>query len=187
MCKGLGLSCGILAFGTFIACFGALHMLNRIVHIELEAAVHVDVKFADAYDGSATTWGRCQRTLIVENADAPHFRWLELIYMRWVVVFTMLYSCAMMLLLRAKYLSNIEISLATSNAMILVGFSLSVVLMAGTAVIHQKEPFIDMWCNDFIIYYMFAIALTIGVMVAFFLTHSCRLYIHRLQHCHMRI
>ncbi|XP_001967044.2 uncharacterized protein LOC6504509 [Drosophila ananassae] len=171
MGKGLGLSCAILALGAFIACFGALHLLNQIVQLSDGTLRNHET----LSKGSA----RCKKVLEVDQTDAPHLSWLELIYMRWTVVFALLYSFAVMLLLRAKYLSNFEINLATSNTMMVVGFVLSAVLFSGTVMIHQREPFVDAWCNDFIYVYMYFIALTTGVAVAFFLSHSC--HQHRSQ------
>lgn len=129
MGKGLGLSCAILALGAFvsnsqdpisfecpvttspvtpqIACFGALHLLNQIVQLSDGTLRNHET----LSKGSA----RCKKVLEVDQVDAPHLSWLELIYMRWTVVFALLYSFAVMLLLRAKYLSNFEINLATSN------------------------------------------------------------------------
>ncbi|KAH8336217.1 hypothetical protein KR074_010835, partial [Drosophila pseudoananassae] len=196
MGKGLGLSCGILALGAFvstscildpisfiwnescviqqIACFGALHLLNQIVQLSDGSLRH--------YETLSHSSARCQKVLEVSNANGSHLSWLELIYMRWTVVFALLYSFAVMLLLRAKYLGSYEINMATSNTMILVGFVLSTVLFTGTMMIHQREPFMDAWCNEFIYVYMYFIALTTGVAVAFFLSHSCQLHRSQVRH-----
>ncbi|XP_017065245.1 uncharacterized protein LOC108103976 [Drosophila eugracilis] len=180
MYKGLGLCCGLLSFSAFISCFVALHTLNKIIHINLDAAVHENIKL-DSTQGHSDM--RCQKTLIVENLDEPHLSWLELFYMRWTVVFTLLYSFAATLLIRAKYLGNFEINLATSNTMILMGSLLSMVLLLATFVLQQREPFMELWCNNFIVYHMYYIAMTTGMSVAFFLVHSCKEFLmtRRLQ------
>ncbi|XP_016982644.1 uncharacterized protein LOC108047099 [Drosophila rhopaloa] len=170
MCKGLGLCCGLLSLGAFISCFVTLHMLNKIIHIQLDAALHVSIEL----EANEASGARCQRTLIVDNPDAPHLSWLELFYMRWTVVFTLIYSFAATLLIRAKYLGNFQINMATSNAMILMGSLLSVVLLVATVVLHHREPFMDLWCNDFIVYHLYYIALTTASSVVFFLAHFCQ-------------
>nr|XP_016923932.2 uncharacterized protein LOC108005250 [Drosophila suzukii] len=168
MCKGVGLCCSLLSLGAFISCFVALHMLNKIIHIQLDAVVHVSIKLKAEEDSGL----RCQKTLIVDNLDAPHLSWLELFYMRWTVVFTLLYSFAATLLIRAKYLGNLDISRATSNAMILMGSLLSMALLVATIVLHQREPFMDLWCNLVIVYHLYYIVLTTAISVLFFLDHS---------------
>ncbi|XP_017056028.1 uncharacterized protein LOC108097946 isoform X2 [Drosophila ficusphila] len=145
-------------------------MLNKIIHIQLEAAVQVSLKMeADEVSGA-----RCHKTVIVDNLDAPHLSWLELFYARWTVVFTLLYSFAAMLLIRAKYLNNVDINMTTSNAMILMGSLLSAVLLVVTVVLDQREPFVDLWCNHFIVYHFYFIAFTTAMSVVFFLAHSCQ-------------
>ncbi|KAH8256630.1 hypothetical protein KR026_008324, partial [Drosophila bipectinata] len=154
-----------------IACFGALHLLNQIVQLSDGSLRH--------YETLASTNSRCQKILEVNNVNGNHLSWLELIYMRWTVVFALLYSFSVVQLLRAKYMSTFEINMATSNTMILVGFVLSTVLLSGTVMIHTREPFVDAWCNEFIYLYLYFIAMTTIVAVAFFLSHSCHL--HRSQ------
>ncbi|XP_016949274.1 uncharacterized protein LOC108024023 isoform X1 [Drosophila biarmipes] len=190
MCHGVGLCCGLLSLGAFISCFVALHMLNKIIHIQLDAVVHMHIQLKAEEESGV----RCQRTLIVDNLDAPHLSWLELFYMRWTLVFTLFYSFAATLLIRAKYLGNFDISRATSKAvvdfrftqnpwvntifsphqMILMGSLLSMVLLLATVVLHQREPFLDLWCNMFIVYHLYYIVLTTAMSVVFFLAHSCR-------------
>ncbi|KAI8035192.1 uncharacterized protein LOC128260895 [Drosophila gunungcola] len=172
MCKELGLCCGLLSLGAFISCFVVLHMLNKIIHIHLDTAMHVSIPL-EANDVEVFGSG-CQNTLIVNNLDAPHLSWLELFYMRWTVVFTLVYSFAATLLNRAKYLGDFQINLATSNAMILMGSLLSVVLLLATVDLHHREHFMKLWCNDFIIYHLYYIAITTAVSVVFFITHSCQ-------------
>ncbi|KAH8273377.1 hypothetical protein KR018_002040, partial [Drosophila ironensis] len=155
-----------------IACFGALHMLNQIVHIQMEPAMRMQtLRMVSFTDNSSAL---CKTTLVVSQAGIMRLGWLELIYIRWAVVFALLYSFAVMLLLRAKCLTNIEINLATSNAMMIIGFGLMLVLLAAILMVQQREPFVDAWCNDFIIIFMYSIALTTGVSVTYFLHHSCK-------------
>eukprot|EP00099_Drosophila_melanogaster_P026513 NP_727262.2 uncharacterized protein Dmel_CG32712 [Drosophila melanogaster] len=178
MWKSLGLGCGLLSLGAFISCFVALHMLNQIIHIELDASVDVTMQLEADKDLDV----RCHGTLIVGNPDAAHLSRQELSYLRWTVVFTLLYSFATTLLIRAKYLGNFEISLATSNAMMLMGSLLSVLLVMVTVALHQHEPFPDLRCNQLVVYHLYYIALNTAISVVFFLVHSIQeLLLHRLQ------
>lgn len=59
---------------------------------------------------------RCQRIIIVDNSNGAHLTWLELFYMKWTLVLTILYSFIVMVLIRAQYLSHFDINFITSNA-----------------------------------------------------------------------
>ncbi|KRF82415.1 uncharacterized protein Dvir_GJ18711, isoform B [Drosophila virilis] len=191
MCKGLGFSTGFVALCAFICCFGALHMLNKIVHINEEVALRTEYKLPpDESD-------RCQRTFIVDGAGNAHITWLELFYMKWTLVLTIFYTFIVMVLIRAQYLSHFDINFITSNAvsislrlhlksmphyifastqMMLVGGVLSVVLFIATVILHERMPFMEVWCNEFIVGFMYFIAINICVAVVFFLIHSCQYY-----------
>ncbi|XP_064555659.1 uncharacterized protein LOC135440433 [Drosophila montana] len=170
MCKGLGFSTGFVALCAFICCFGALHMLNKIVHINEEVALRTEYKLPPG--GS----DRCQRTFIVDGAGNAHITWLELFYMKWTLVLTIFYTFIVMVLIRAQYLSHFDINFITSNAMMLVGGVLSVVLFIATVILHERMPFMEVWCNEFIVGFMYFIAINICVAVVFFLIHSCQYY-----------
>lgn len=94
-----------------ICCFGALHMLNKIVHINEEMAARTEYKLSPPDGGD-----RCQRTFIVDNAGSAHLTWLELFYMKWTLVLTIFYTFIVMVLIRAQYLSHFDINFITSNA-----------------------------------------------------------------------
>ncbi|KAH8397799.1 hypothetical protein KR222_001973, partial [Zaprionus bogoriensis] len=156
-----------------ICCFGALHMLNKIVHVNEEAALRNEFKLSEEEND------RCHRIFIVDNASASangaqHLTWLELFYMKWTLVLTIFYTFIVMVLIRAQYLSHFDINFITSNAMMLVGGVLSVVLFIATVILHERMPFMEMWCNEFIVGFMYFIAINICVAVVFFLIHSCQ-------------
>ncbi|XP_022208471.1 uncharacterized protein LOC111064925 [Drosophila obscura] len=169
MCRALDLCCGLLSLSSFIACFGALHMLNKIVHIHGDAAVHVAVRVPD--DSSE----RCSRTIIVDNIQVPHLTWLELFYMRWTMVLTMFYSFVIMILIRAKYVSHFQINQVTTNGMMLVGTVLAVILLISTVILHERTPFVEVWCNNIIVYYLYFVDLNTIVGVFYFIYTSCYL------------
>jgi len=56
--------------------------------------------------------------------------------------------------------------------MILMGSLLSMALLVATIVLHQREPFMDLWCNLVIVYHLYYIVLTTAISVLFFLDHS---------------
>ncbi|XP_034670869.1 uncharacterized protein LOC117903140 [Drosophila subobscura] len=172
MSRALDLCCCLLSLCSFIACFGALEMLNRIVHINADAPVHVAVRLPN--DVSA----RCSRTIIVDNMQAPHLTWLELFYMRWTMVLTLFYSFVVMILIRAKYVSHFQINQITSNVMMLVGTGLAVVLLTSTMMLHERMPFVEVWCNNFVVYYLFFVDLNTFVGVLYFIYTSCRLLVN---------
>lgn len=166
-------------------------MLNKIVHINEEVALRTEYKLPpDESD-------RCQRTFIVDGAGNAHITWLELFYMKWTLVLTIFYTFIVMVLIRAQYLSHFDINFITSNAvstsyrlhfksiphnlfastqMMLVGGVLSVVLFIATVILHERMPFMEVWCNEFIVGFMYFIAINICVAVVFFLIHSCQYY-----------
>lgn len=133
MCRGLGFSTGFVAFCAFVSgpvlpflfrdlivslllqicCFGALHMLNKIVYVNQDVAMHTDYKLAPPIGGGSN---RCQRTFIVDSVGGAHLTWLELFYMKWTLVLTIFYTFVVMLLIRAQYLSHFNINFITSNA-----------------------------------------------------------------------
>ncbi|XP_062141706.1 uncharacterized protein LOC133849558 [Drosophila sulfurigaster albostrigata] len=170
-CRGLGFSTGFVAFCAFICCFAALHILNKIVHIDEKTAQSSEFQLPfDARD-------RCQQTFIVDGAEGgAHLTWLELFYMKWTLVLTICYTFTVMVLIRAQYLSHFDINFITSNAMMLVGGVLSVVLFSATVILHDRMPFMEDWCNQFIVGFMYFIAINICVAVVFFLIHSCQYY-----------
>ncbi|XP_002133845.2 uncharacterized protein [Drosophila pseudoobscura] len=173
MCRALDLSFCLLSLSSFIACFGTLNMLNKIVHIHADASVHVSVRVSDDSSNSE----RCSRTIIVDNIQLPHLTWLELFYMRWTVVLTLVYSFLVMIMIRAKYMSHFQINQVTSNGMMLVGTVLAVVLLISTTILHERTPFVEVWCNNFIIYYLYYIDLNTIVAVAYFIYTSCYLLV----------
>ncbi|EDV92151.1 uncharacterized protein LOC6565934 [Drosophila grimshawi] len=174
MCKGWGFTIGFVALCAFICCFGALHMLNQIVHIDEEAAL------AGEFQLATLASARCHRTFIVNSGavEDAHLTWLELFYMKWTLVLTIFYTFMVMLLIRAQYMSHFDINFTTSNAMMLVGGLLSVVLVIATVILHERLPFGEMWCNEFIVGFMYFIAINIGIAVVFFLIHSCQYHFH---------
>lgn len=133
MCKGLGFSTGFVAFCAFVSapvlsflfrdltvsllpqvsCFGILHMLNKIVYVNQDMAMHSDYRLEAPIGGDSN---RCQRTFIVDSAGSAHLTWMELFYMKWTLVLTILYSFVVMILIRAQYLSHFDINFITSNA-----------------------------------------------------------------------
>ncbi|TDG42362.1 hypothetical protein AWZ03_011216 [Drosophila navojoa] len=173
MCRGLGFSTGFVAFCAFICCFGALRMLNNIVYVNQDVAMNTDYKLAAPIGGGST---RCQRTFIVDSAGNAHLTWLELFYMKWTLVLTIFYSFVVMVLIRAQYLSHFNINFITSNAMMLVGGVLSVVLFIATVILHERMPFSELSCNEYIVGFMYFIAINICVAVVFFMIHSCQYY-----------
>lgn len=85
-------------------------MLNKISYINEEAARYNEFKLnLDEND-------RCQRIIFVDNANGAHLTWLELFYMKWTLVLTILYSFVVMVLIRAQYLTHFNINFITSNA-----------------------------------------------------------------------
>lgn len=85
-------------------------MLNKITYINEDAALHNEfILNLDETD-------RCQRIIIVDSAHGAHLTWLELFYMKWTLVLTILYSFVVMVLIRAQYLTHFNINFITSNA-----------------------------------------------------------------------
>ncbi|EDW82849.1 uncharacterized protein Dwil_GK24930 [Drosophila willistoni] len=172
MYKGLAFASGLLAFCGFITCFGAFHMLNKIVHIngnDILAMHEENVKLSSDYSD-------CHNAYILDDLDNLHLTRLELFYMKWSVVLSILYSFAVMILIRVKYLSNFDINFITSNTMMLVGALLTMVLVIATCRLNELTLFIEDWCNDVLVYNMFFIALNTSVAVVFFLIPSCQYY-----------
>ncbi|XP_068141373.1 uncharacterized protein [Drosophila tropicalis] len=175
MYKGLAFATCLLAFFGFIASFGAFHMLNKIVHINVNdilAMPEENVKLFSDYSDS-----RCDNAYILDAVDNLHLTWLELFYMKWSVVLSIFYSFAVMLLIRAKYLNNFDINFITCNTMMLVGALLTMVLLIATCRLNELTPFLEVWCNDVIVYNMSFIALNTSVAVVFFLIPSCQYYL----------
>lgn len=173
-CKGLGFSTGFVALCAFICCFGALHMLNKIVHINETTALQTELNLNDR--------DYCQRIFIVDDVNSAHLTWLELFYMKWTLVLTIFYTFTVMILIRAQYLSHFDINFITSNTMMLVGSVLSVVLFIATVILHERMPFMEVWCNEFIVGFMYFIAINICVAVVYFLIHSCQYYFQLEDH-----
>lgn len=84
-------------------------MLNKISHIN-EDAMSRDYKM------SMDETDRCQSFIVVDHMNSAHLTRLELFYMKWTLVLTILYSFIVMVLIRAQYLSHFDINFITSNA-----------------------------------------------------------------------
>lgn len=86
-------------------------MLNKISHINEEAE-----RYSHVFKLKLDETDRCQRIIIVDSANGAHLTWLELFYMKWTLVLTILYSFVVMVLIRAQYLTHFNINFITSNA-----------------------------------------------------------------------
>ncbi|XP_030378735.1 uncharacterized protein LOC115627249 [Scaptodrosophila lebanonensis] len=174
MCKGLGFSTGFMALCAFIACFGALNMLSKIEHIIVNPLFNLPA-FEPVDDGDDEAVGTC-KSYIVDNIEGPYPRFLELTYMRWTVGFTLFYSFAVMLLVRAKYVSNMEIKLIIASLMMFVGAALALALFASTTVLSERPLFAEVRCNEYTFYFIFFIALNTSMCALYFLTLACYSY-----------
>ncbi|ALC49198.1 CG32712, partial [Drosophila busckii] len=140
-----------------LCCFGALHMLNKIPHVDDDDEEQLQSQSLS-----------CKPLFVLDLTS------VQLLYIKWTLVLTIFYNFVVMLLIRAQYLTHFDINLVTSNAMLLIGAALCLAIFVDTGLLHERLPFVESWCNQFIVGFMYLIAIEVCISVVFFLIHSCQ-------------